>query len=69
MLKAEHNRWWVEKLLGGWVYDPKVITGDESHADKAHMLHGDMVPFEQLSDGVKDKDKVNIAAMAACGFM
>jgi hypothetical protein len=69
VLKAEHNRWWTEKLLSGWTYDPKVVTGDESHADKPNMLHGDMVPSEMLSEGVKDKDKINIAAMAVYGFI
>ena len=69
MLKAEHNRWWTEKLLGGWLPDANLKPGAESHADKPHMIHGDMVPFEQLSEGVKDKDKINIAAMAACGFV
>jgi hypothetical protein len=28
-----------------------------------------MIPFEQLSEVVKDKDKIHIAAMAACGFI
>lgn len=65
MLKAEHNRWWTEKLLSGWIAAETRAEGDESHADKEHMIHGDMVPFEQLSEGVKDKDKINIAAMAA----
>lgn len=68
-LKAEHNRWWTEKLLGGWIPDANRNQGDESHADKSNMIHGDMVPFERLSEGVKDKDKINIAAMAACGFI
>ena len=69
ILRAEHNRWWTEKLLTGWMYDPNVATNDESHADKKRMLHGDMVPFERLSEGVKDKDKINIAAMAAYDFI
>lgn len=69
MLKAEHNRWWTEKLLGGWIPDMAFASDDESHADKTHMIHGDMVPFEQLSEGVKDKDKINIAAMAAYDFI
>lgn len=68
-IKAEHNRWWTEKLLSGWISTETVSEGDESHADKAHMIHGDMVPFAQLSEDVKDKDKVNIAAMAAFNFI
>ena len=69
VLRAEHNRWWTEKLLSGWTYDPKVAAGNESHADKQNMLHGDMVPSENLPEGVKDKDKINIAAMAVYGFI
>ena len=69
VLKAEHNRWWTEKLLTGWQYDGSVGLADGSHADKPQMLHGDMVPFDQLADAVKDKDKINIAAMAAFDFI
>jgi hypothetical protein len=69
VLKAEHNRWWTEKLLTGWLPDLNGVINDDSHADKKSMLHGDMIPFEQLSEVVKDKDKIHIAAMAACGFI
>jgi hypothetical protein len=68
-LKAEHNRWWTEKLLTGWLPDSNGVANDNSHADKENMLHSDMVPFEHLSEVVKDKDKIHIAAMAACGFI
>ena len=69
ILKAEHNRWWTEKLLGGWLPSEQKAADAASHADKEKMTHGDMVPFEELSDKVKDKDKINIAAMAAYGFL
>jgi hypothetical protein len=69
VLKAEHNRWWTEKLLTGWLPDTSGVVNDDSNADKKNMLHGDMIPFEQLSEVVKDKDKIHIAAMAACGFI
>ena len=68
-LKAEHNRWWTEKILAGWKPSGPKSADGSSHADKANMIHGDMVPFEELSDEVKDKDKINIAAMAAFGFL
>ena len=69
VLKAEHNRWWTERLLAGWKLDASLRISDGTHADKKNMLHGDMIPFEDLSDSVKDKDKINIAAMIACGFL
>lgn len=68
LLVAEHNRWWTDKLLCGWLPATKA-EGIGSHAFKREMIHGDMVPFEQLADGVKDKDKINIAAMAVHGFI
>jgi hypothetical protein len=60
-LKAEHNRWWTERLLAGWQY--------AASRDDAQMAHDNMVKFENLPDEVKDKDKINIAAMAAFGFI
>ena len=68
-LKAEHNRWWTEKILAGWQPAEPHSTGNDSHADKGNMLHEDMIPFEELSDDIKDKDKINIAAMAAYKFL
>ena len=69
LLKAEHNRWWTEKILAGWQPAEPHSTGSDSHADKKEMLHEDMIPFEDLLDEVKDKDKINIAAMAAYKFL
>jgi len=69
ILKAEHNRWWTEKLLAGWLVSEEKSTDGNSHADKARMIHGDMIPFEELREDVRDKDKINIAAMAVFGFL
>lgn len=75
ILKAEHNRWWTEKLLGGW-QPCKGKTTDVSDeekklikAEKKNLLHRNMIPFEELTDEDKDKDKINIAAMAVYGFL
>ena len=68
VLRAEHDRWWTERLLAGWIPDPTARPGVESHADKSHLIHGDMVPCEELNPSVKDKDKICIAAMAVCGY-
>jgi hypothetical protein len=77
VLKAEHNRWWTEKLLGGWqLSEGKPAEGaspeqidKEIEEEKNNLLHRDMIPFEELSDEVKDIDKINIAAMVVCGFL
>ena len=68
ILKAEHNRWWTEKLLAGWLPSGQNEKNGSSNADKKNMMHGDMIPFEDLSESVKDKDKIVIAAMTAFGF-
>ena len=69
ILKAEHNRWWTEKILAGWLLSEQKTADADSHAHKSEMKHEDMIPFEDLMDEVKDKDKINIAAMAAYGFL
>ena len=69
VLKAEHNRWWTDRILNGWLPSGQRPQGYDSHADKVNMIHGDMIPFEELQDAVKDKDKIVIAAMAAFGFI
>ena len=70
ILKAEHNRWWTERILAGWLpAEPGSVAANTYEADKNNMFHGAMIPFEGLPEKVKDKDKINIAAMAACGFL
>lgn len=69
ILKAEHNRWWTERLLSGWIQDNQLSNKAGSHADKNHLLHGDMIPFEQLTDEEKGKDKICIASMYALEYV
>ena len=61
ILRAEHNRWWTERLLAGWVYSPE--------RDDNQLEHWDMVDFDRLHDSTKEIDKINIAAMAHFGFV
>lgn len=68
-LWAEHNRWWTEKLLAGWIPSSADRPDAGSGANKKKLVHTDMVPFEDLSEDVKDRDKICVAAMAACGFI
>lgn len=60
LLKAEHNRWWSERLLGDWRLGAR---------DNERRLHPNLVPFEELDDFTKDIDKLCIAAMAQQGFI
>lgn len=75
MLHAEHNRWWTERLLAGWKPCEKPLDADKALRKKkeaelkSSYQHWDMVPFDQLDAYTKDLDKVNIAAMAACGYI
>ena len=60
LLKAEHNRWWAERLLADW---------RPGKRDNDRRLHPNLVPFEKLDELTKDVDKLSIAAMAQQGFI
>lgn len=60
LLKAEHNRWWAERLLSDW----RVGVRDDSR-----RIHPNLVLFEELDEPTKDIDKICIAAMARQGFI
>lgn len=68
LLRAEHNRWWTERLLAGWKPCAKPADKAEKGAMKAAYQHWDMVPFDRLDDFTRGLDRVCIAAMSVCGF-
>ena len=68
LLRAEHGRWWTERLLSGWKPCEKPADKAERGARKAAFLHWDLVPFDRLDDTTKELDRVPAAAMAALGF-
>lgn len=53
--EAEHRRWMMSELLMGFRPGP--------NKDKAKFIHSDIVPFDALPDGEKDKDKILIDAL------
>lgn len=61
LLRAEHNRWWTERLLQGWRYAPV--------RDDVGRLHPLMVRFDDLDKATKENDKINLAAMFQRGFL
>ena len=65
LLRAEHNRWWTERLLAGWKPCPKPADDAGKDAEKAAFRHWDMVPFDRLGDFTKELDRVPLAAMIA----
>lgn len=60
LLRAEHDRWWTERLLAGWKKDKK--------KNKDAFLHPNLVPFDELDHFTKELDRAPIAAMVALGF-
>ena len=49
LAEMEHERWMQEKITDGWSY------GSERNDEK--RIHPSMVPYEQLSDSEKEKDR------------
>ncbi len=52
LAKLEHNRWYAERRLNGWQYGPK--------RDDNRKIHPCLVPYEQLPEQEKEKDRTNI---------
>ncbi|MGJ8643699.1 MAG: adenylate/guanylate cyclase domain-containing protein [Luteolibacter sp.] len=46
---TEHNRWMAEKERGGWKYAPV--------SDKPNLLHNLLIPYDELPDEEKQKDR------------
>ena len=60
LARLEHQRWSREREADGWTYGPQ--------RDNARKIHPDLVPYAQLSESAKDKDRravVRIPALAA----
>lgn len=53
LAKIEHNRWAADKIIGGWKY-----TSGEKDSDK--KLSPCLVPWDELSEEDKDKDRDTI---------
>ena len=53
--EAEHRRWMMSELLMGY------RTGEKT--DRSHFIHEDIIPFEQLTSGEQEKDKILIDAI------
>ncbi|MDX6583548.1 MAG: hypothetical protein QOI10_2732 [Solirubrobacterales bacterium] len=64
LAEAEHERWMAERIRSGWSY--------AAERDNAAKLHDCLVPYEQLSEADKEKDRVTIRELpemlAKAGF-
>jgi hypothetical protein len=54
--RAEHDRWMAAKLVQGWVHGPV--------RDDARRIHPDIVPYDELSEAIKDLDREQVRIMA-----
>ncbi len=52
LAKLEHRRWYAERRLNGWQYG---TTRDDNR-----KIHPCLIPYEQLPENEKDKDRTNI---------
>lgn len=52
LAQLEHRRWMADKHLAGYSFGPR--------RDEDRMLHPDLIPWEQLTDADKEKDRENI---------
>jgi len=52
---AEHDRWMAAKLSDGWVHGPQ--------RDDRLRIHPDIVPYDALSERVKDLDREQVRVM------
>ena len=51
----EHNRWWADRALDGWT--------PGSPRNDVNKVHPNMVPYEELSEADKQKDRDNVNNM------
>jgi hypothetical protein len=54
--RAEHDRWMAAKLVQGWTHG--------ATRDDARKLHPDIVPYDDLSEAIKDLDREQVRIMA-----
>jgi hypothetical protein len=52
LARMDHNRWWADRALDGWIHA-------KSRNDE-RKEHPDMVPYEQLNDDTRQKDRNNV---------
>lgn len=54
LAELEHERWLAQRRMDGWRSTP------HPPKDEARKLHPDLTPYENLSDGVKEYDRIYV---------
>ena len=55
LARLAHERWWAAKALAGWQFGPV--------RDDRKRLHPDMIPYDQLAEPIKQKDRDEVASL------
>jgi hypothetical protein len=56
LAETEHDGWMVQKLINGWRFG----KGSDGKQDRAKRLHPSLVPYAELSEADKQKDRENV---------
>ena len=59
LYQMEHLRWLADRCIIGYRDSHELVNADGSHGvkDKKLKLHFDIIPYYDLTEGEKDKDK------------
>lgn len=52
MAVMEHRRWWADRSLNGWRF--------AEERDDINLLHPNMIPYADLSEADKQKDRDSV---------
>lgn len=58
LAELEHERWMAERLFEGWTHAPP-------HKDVAHKTRPDLVPWHELPEAEKEKDRCTVRELPA----
>ena len=60
LAELEHIRWSRYHYLNNWRYG---MPEDGSRKDKGRRIHADLLPYRELSDNEKEKDRESVRQM------
>lgn len=63
--ELEHIRWCRYHYLNNWKYG---VPADGKNKDKKLRIHKDLIPYQELTDGEKEKDRENIRILHSVNY-